>query len=108
METIMGAIAVKGTYRNGIIELAEPIDAADGQSVMVMVQEETAGSQENSAWASIEQEILARNESLTEMSEDDITARFEQLSQKIADNFPYETYEELERAMRDPYGLTRY
>jgi hypothetical protein len=43
------------------------------------------------------------------MTDDEAKAEFDKLSDKIAENLPFETVEEFEQAMRgDEYGLARY
>jgi len=108
----MAGIAVKG---NGVVELAEDVSVQDGTEVIVVFQEriEKQSKPEHHdpswLWNEVICEIERRHPELLKMSEAERRADFERLSQKIADNMPYKTVEEFERAMRgDEFGLARY
>lgn len=47
-------LSVRGTYRNGTVELAETIDKPDGQAVIVTFLEQVPAIAESDAWTELD------------------------------------------------------
>lgn len=74
----MGAIAVKGTYRNGIIELHEPVEATDGAPVTVLFQEQPVALAPP-LWAMIQQRVEQQVADLPELTDEE----FDKIGRKM-------------------------
>ncbi len=106
----MTSAVVRGQYQGGIIKPLEKMPDRDGTEVLILFprQKKRRGDQ-RSVWERIEQDIAREMPDLVTMSAEARQMEFDQLSEKVAQNLPYQTREEFEQAMRgDDYGLARY
>jgi len=100
---------VKGRYRQGFIELPEEVPDHEGTEVLVLFPERRTTGEYHGLWQRMKRTIAAEIPDLLKMTDEEQKKEFEKISSKIAENMPYRSLEEFERAMRgDTYGFARY
>jgi hypothetical protein len=100
---------VRGQYKGGMVQPLEKMLGRDGTEVLILFPDYPVLVEAPGAWEQIEQAIAREMPDLTTMSTETRQTEFDRLSEKVAQNMPYRTREEFERAMRgDDYGLARY
>ena len=103
--------AVQGVYHNGVVIPREKVPYhGDIDVVIVFVGDIESEKNEGArAYEKFRARIAEKHPELLKETDEEAREAFEKLSQKIADNMPYKTVEEFERAMRgDDYGLIRH
>jgi hypothetical protein len=102
----MSWVVVKGVYREGKIEPLEDISYRQGSEVLVLFPEIVARPPGQNIWQKIKQRIDQQSPELLTMTRAERQQDFDALSQKIADQMPYRSVADFERAMRgDQYDL---
>lgn len=100
----------RGVYKKGVIEPLDLVPRRDGMEVLVLFpqpDEGTAGSR--GIWERIKQELAREIPELARMTADKKREEFDRLSHIVAEQMPYRSLEEFERAMRrEEYGLVGY
>jgi len=106
----MGWTVIKGKYTHGIIELLEEVPDQDNVEVLILFPTlRTSATESSGGWQRIKQRIVEEMPELRQMTDEERKQEFDQISAVIADQMPYQSLEEFERAMRDDeYGLARY
>jgi len=101
-------LAIKGKYENGVVKPSKQLSAREGQDVLIFFTAPDAPSSV-SVWQDFKNGVAEAMPDLLLMTDDEAKAEFDKLSDKVAENLPFETVEEFEQAMRgDKYGLARY
>ena len=101
---------VKGVYKKGVVEPLDLTPRREGVQVLVLfpdLVEHTAESK--GIWQRIKQDLAREIPELAMMTADEKREEFNRLSRAVAEQMPYRSVEEFERAMRgDEYGLVGY
>jgi predicted DNA-binding antitoxin AbrB/MazE fold protein len=105
----MAWAVVRGEYREGVVRPLEKAPSREGAEVLILFPERAEVAQGRGVWQQIKREIAREMPALLTMTAEERRADFDRLSSNIAENMPYRSVEEFERAMRgDEYGLTGY
>lgn len=105
----MGWAVIKGKYTRGIVEPLEEVPDQEAVEVLILFPERPPSTEASGVWQRIKQGIAEEMPDLVQMTAEDRKQEFDQISATIADQMPYQSLEEFERAMRgDEYGLARY
>jgi len=100
----------RGVYKKGVIEPLDLAPRRDGMEVLVLFpqpDEGTVGSR--GIWERIKQELAREIPELARMTADEKREEFDRLSHIVAEQMPYRSLEEFERAMRrEEHGLVGY
>jgi hypothetical protein len=105
----MGWGVVKGVYRQGVVEPVERFPGQEGTEVFVLFPEHASKPHSHGVWQQIKREMAKEMPDLERQTMAEKRREFDRLSQRIAEQLPYDSPEELERAMRgDDYDLARH
>ncbi|PKO24201.1 MAG: hypothetical protein CVU38_00155 [Chloroflexi bacterium HGW-Chloroflexi-1] len=105
----MAWAVVRGEYLGGVVKPLEEAPSREGAEVLILFPERAEIVQGRGVWQQVKQEIAREMPDLRYMTAEARRADFDRLSSIIAENMPYRSVEEFERAMRgDEYGLTGY
>lgn len=101
---------VEGVYKDGQVRLNEDLNHGRMMNVLVLVPVWTQpDTDKNSSWNKILQKIVADKPELLTRPLEEQRRDFDRLSEKIAEQMPYQSVQEFEQAMRgDHYDLVRY
>lgn len=102
---------VKGVYKQGVVEPLEPFSGWEGAEVFVLFPEPVPEPRVHSIWQQIKKEMAKEMPELEQQTMAEKRREFDRLSQLIAEHLPYDSPEEMERAMRgiqdDPVHTVR-
>jgi len=104
----MAWAVVKGSYKQGIVKPIESLPYRQDTEVQVFIlfPENIEPQSKNETWQQVKREIAREMPDLANMASNEKKAEFDRLSKQIADQTPYRSVAEFERAMRgDEYGL---
>ncbi len=106
----MSWIVVRGVYKKGVVEPLSLMPRREGMEVLVLFPEPVERTTESKGiWQRIKQDLAREIPHLAGMTADEKREDFDRLSHMVAEQMPYRSIEDLERAMRgDEYGLVGY
>ena len=100
---------IKGVYKQGVVEPLEHFPGREGTEVFVLFPEPASTAQGRSVWQQVKHEMAQEMPDLAKRTLAEKREEFDRLSQQIAEHLPYDSPEDLERAMRgDEYDLAGY
>lgn len=97
--------AIKGIYKKrGTVKLRESIDAPDGLEVLVVFPTEKVRS--SNIYSRLKAELEENYPNLKNRTKQQKKEDFEKISEKIAKELPFESWQEMDRALK--MRKTRY
>ena len=103
----MPRTVARGVYKKGIIEPLDLVPRRDGMEVLVLFPQPVEGTTRSKGiWERVKQELAREIPELARMKVDEKREEFDRLSHIVAEQMPYSSLEEFERAMRrEEHGL---
>jgi hypothetical protein len=91
---------VKGIHKQGVVEPLERLPGREGTEVFVLFPEPVPKPRGYSIWQQIKKEMAKEMPDLEQQTTAEKRREFDRLSQLIAERLPYNSPEEMEKAMR--------